>query len=145
MSKNKFYITTSIAYANAEPHIGYALELLQADVLARYHRQKGDDVFFLTGMDEHGKKKYNKKLNCFHLFCLGEDFKVCMAGHPVTAVKICVFTVAFDVSDTETLHTQFLQSLLHLFTGITTKDGGNLSILHDVTSASDQSLIQCCP
>ncbi len=60
MSKNKFYITTSIAYANAEPHIGYALELLQADVLARYHRQKGDDVFFLTGMDEHGKKIQQK-------------------------------------------------------------------------------------
>ena len=54
--KNKFYITTSIAYTNAEPHIGYALELLQADVLARYHRQKGDDVYFLTGTDEHGKK-----------------------------------------------------------------------------------------
>lgn len=52
----KFYITTSIAYTNARPHIGYALELLQADVLARYHRQKGDDVFFLNGTDEHGKK-----------------------------------------------------------------------------------------
>ncbi len=54
--KNKFYITTSIAYTNAKPHIGYALELVQADVLARYHRQKGGDVFFLTGTDEHGKK-----------------------------------------------------------------------------------------
>jgi len=54
--KNKFYITTSIAYTNAEPHIGYTLEILQADVLARYHRQKGEDVFFLTGTDEHGKK-----------------------------------------------------------------------------------------
>lgn len=58
--KNKFYITTSIAYANAEPHIGYALELLQADVLARHHRQKGEDVFFLTGTDEHGKKIQEK-------------------------------------------------------------------------------------
>lgn len=52
----KFYITTSIAYTNAEPHIGFALESVQADVLARYHRLSGDDVFFLTGTDEHGIK-----------------------------------------------------------------------------------------
>lgn len=51
---DKFYITTSIAYVNAPPHVGHALELLQADVLARYHRQVGDDVYFLTGTDEHG-------------------------------------------------------------------------------------------
>ncbi|MDP3954109.1 MAG: class I tRNA ligase family protein [bacterium] len=53
---NKFYITTSIAYVNSKPHIGYALELLQADVLARYHRLVGNEVFFLTGTDEHGAK-----------------------------------------------------------------------------------------
>lgn len=53
---NKFYVTTSIAYVNAKPHIGFAMELIQADVLARYHRLKGDDVFFLTGTDEHGMK-----------------------------------------------------------------------------------------
>ena len=52
----KFYVTTSIAYANAAPHIGYAMELIQGDVLARYHRQKGDDVWYLTGTDEHGTK-----------------------------------------------------------------------------------------
>ena len=52
----KFYITTSIAYTNAPPHIGFVLELLQADALARYHRILKDDVFFLTGTDEHGIK-----------------------------------------------------------------------------------------
>ncbi len=52
----KFYVTTSIAYTNASPHIGYALEVIQADVIARYHRLLGEDVFFLTGTDEHGKK-----------------------------------------------------------------------------------------
>jgi len=52
----KFYITTSIAYTNAPPHIGFALESVQADVLARYHRYLGEDVFFLTGTDEHGAK-----------------------------------------------------------------------------------------
>ncbi|MFA6190529.1 MAG: methionine--tRNA ligase [Candidatus Staskawiczbacteria bacterium] len=55
MSK-KFYITTSIPYTNASPHIGFALEIIQADVLARWHRQLGEDVFFLTGTDEHGIK-----------------------------------------------------------------------------------------
>ena len=55
---NKFYVTTSIAYANAKPHIGFALELIQADVLARLHRQKGENTFFLTGTDEYGTKLY---------------------------------------------------------------------------------------
>lgn len=50
------YITTSIAYINAEPHIGFLFELVAADVLARYHKLQGEDVFFLTGTDEHGTK-----------------------------------------------------------------------------------------
>ena len=54
--KSKFYITTSIAYANAAPHIGFAMEVLQADALARYHRMLGDDVFLLSGTDENGAK-----------------------------------------------------------------------------------------
>ena len=54
--KKKFYITTSIAYTNTLPHIGFALELIQADVLARHNRGLGKDAFFLTGTDEHGKK-----------------------------------------------------------------------------------------
>jgi methionyl-tRNA synthetase len=55
-NNKKFYITTSIAYTNAPPHIGFALESIQADVLARYHRLLGEEVFFLTGTDEHGIK-----------------------------------------------------------------------------------------
>lgn len=50
----KFYITTPIYYVNAEPHIGHAYTSIAADSLARYHRLKGDDVYFLTGVDEHG-------------------------------------------------------------------------------------------
>ncbi len=53
---NKFYVTTSIPYVNGLPHIGNVLDSVYADVLARYHRQKGDDVRFLTGSDEHGTK-----------------------------------------------------------------------------------------
>jgi len=52
----KFYVTTSIAYTNAPPHLGFALELIQADVIARYHQILGEEVFFLTGTDEHGLK-----------------------------------------------------------------------------------------
>jgi methionyl-tRNA synthetase len=52
----KFYITTPIYYVNAEPHLGGAYTTVAADVLARYHRMKGEEVFFLTGTDEHGAK-----------------------------------------------------------------------------------------
>lgn len=51
-----FYITTPIYYVNDIPHIGHAYTTVAADVLARYHRQLGHDVFFLTGLDEHGQK-----------------------------------------------------------------------------------------
>ncbi len=50
-----FYVTTPIYYVNAEPHLGHAYSTIAADVLARHHRQRGDDVFFLTGTDEHGE------------------------------------------------------------------------------------------
>ncbi len=51
-----FYITTPIYYVNGEPHHGHAYTTVAADVLARFHRQRGEDVFFLTGTDEHGTK-----------------------------------------------------------------------------------------
>lgn len=54
--KKKFYVTTAIDYVNAKPHIGHAWEKIVADVIARWHRLKGEDVFFLTGTDEHGEK-----------------------------------------------------------------------------------------
>ncbi|MCR4337009.1 MAG: methionine--tRNA ligase [Candidatus Omnitrophica bacterium] len=54
--KNKFYLTTPIYYVNDKPHIGHAYTTILADVLARYHRSAGDEVFFLTGLDEHGQK-----------------------------------------------------------------------------------------
>lgn len=52
----KFYIATAIPYVNAKPHIGHGLDYTLADVLARYHRQRGEDVFFQVGTDEHGTK-----------------------------------------------------------------------------------------
>lgn len=53
---SNFYVTTSIPYVNSEPHIGFAMELVQADVLARYARQQGLTTLFVTGTDEHGGK-----------------------------------------------------------------------------------------
>jgi methionyl-tRNA synthetase len=53
---SKYFVTTSIPYVNAEPHIGFAMELIYADVLARRARQQGHDVLFSTGSDEHGGK-----------------------------------------------------------------------------------------
>ncbi len=50
-----FYITTPIYYVNAQPHLGHAYTTIAADVLARHMRQRGEDVFFLTGTDEHGE------------------------------------------------------------------------------------------
>ncbi|MBW2986828.1 methionine--tRNA ligase [Candidatus Woesearchaeota archaeon] len=58
MAKKTFYITTAIFYPNAKPHIGHAYEQVVADAIARWHRLKGEDVFFLTGTDEHGQKIY---------------------------------------------------------------------------------------
>ncbi len=60
MAKNNFYITTTLPYVNAEPHIGFALEIVRADALARLHRLLGETVFFNTGTDEHGLKIYRK-------------------------------------------------------------------------------------
>lgn len=53
---SRFYITTAINYANGPPHMGHAYEAVTADVIARYHRAYGREVFFLTGSDEHGQK-----------------------------------------------------------------------------------------
>jgi methionyl-tRNA synthetase len=56
MDDRHYYVTTSIPYVNARPHLGHALELVQADVLARFHRQRGDDTRFLTGTDDNSLK-----------------------------------------------------------------------------------------
>jgi len=61
MSRNKsFYITTTLPYVNAEPHVGHAMEIIHADIIARYKRLAGFSVFFNTGTDEHGQKIWQK-------------------------------------------------------------------------------------
>jgi methionyl-tRNA synthetase len=57
-----FYLTTTLPYVNSKPHIGFALEIIQADAIARYHASLGEEIFFNTGTDEHGKKIYEKAI-----------------------------------------------------------------------------------
>ena len=56
MDKKPLYLTTTLPYVNAEPHIGFALEIVHADIIARFNRLMGREVFFNTGTDEHGQK-----------------------------------------------------------------------------------------
>ena len=56
MKPKSFYLTTPIYYVNDKPHIGHAYTTILADVLTRFHKSAGEDVFFLTGLDEHGQK-----------------------------------------------------------------------------------------
>ncbi len=60
--RGKFYITTTLPYVNAEPHIGFGTEIIRADIIARFHELSGEEVFFNTGTDEHGQKIYCKAL-----------------------------------------------------------------------------------
>ena len=60
MSDRQFYITTTLPYVNSDPHIGFAMEIIRADIIARCKKLLGFDVFFNTGTDEHGQKIYNK-------------------------------------------------------------------------------------
>ncbi|MBP9670068.1 methionine--tRNA ligase [Candidatus Woesebacteria bacterium] len=57
-----FYLTTTLPYVNSKPHVGFALEIIQADTIARYHESLGEEIFFNTGTDEHGKKIYEKAI-----------------------------------------------------------------------------------
>ena len=62
MIKKPFYITTTLPYVNADPHIGFAMEIIRADIISRYKRSQGYDVFFNTGTDEHGAKIYENSI-----------------------------------------------------------------------------------
>ena len=58
-AEKSFYLTTPIYYVNDAPHIGHAYTTVAGDVLTRWHRQRGESVWFLTGTDEHGEKVMN--------------------------------------------------------------------------------------
>ena len=58
----KFYISSTLPYVNSDPHVGFALEIVQADAIARHHTLLGEEVVFNFGTDEHGQKIYQKAL-----------------------------------------------------------------------------------
>jgi len=60
LKNKKFYITTTLPYVNSDPHIGFAMEIIRADIIARYKKLQGYEVFFNTGTDEHGVKIFRK-------------------------------------------------------------------------------------
>src|SRR3989344_4196455 len=60
LNKKSFYLTTTLPYVNADLHMGHALEFVRADIIVRYKKLQGFDVFFNTGTDEHGMKIYEK-------------------------------------------------------------------------------------
>jgi len=64
MTNKRFYITTTLAYVNADLHIGHATEFIRADILARYKKAMGFEVFLNTGVDEHGQKILNTAVDC---------------------------------------------------------------------------------
>ena len=69
------YITTTLPYVNDKPHIGHAFEFIQADALARFWRLMGHDVFFNTGVDEHGQKiEKIKKIKTIYIFINYKSF-----------------------------------------------------------------------
>jgi methionyl-tRNA synthetase len=94
--KNKFYITTTLPYVNADPHIGFALELAQADVMARYQKGLGKEVIFNTGTDEHGIKVYRAAL---------EEKKDIQAYVDEYAAKFEALKKAFNISWTNFIRT----------------------------------------
>jgi methionyl-tRNA synthetase len=59
MSQKTFYLTTTLPYVNSDPHVGFAMEIIRADIVARYKKLQGFEVFFNTGTDEHGQKIFD--------------------------------------------------------------------------------------
>ncbi len=98
---SKFYLTTTLPYVNAAPHIGFALEIVQADAVARFRRLLGDEVFFNFGTDEHGSKIYTKALE------EGKDPKTYVDEYAPTFEKLkAALNLSYDafIRTTDTHH-----------------------------------------
>ncbi len=107
MSK-KFYITTAIDYTNSSPHLGHLYEKICADCIARWHRLLGEDVFFLTGTDEHGQKVENAALK------LGKKTKQFVDSIVEEFKKLCkVYNISNDyfIRTTDPQHEEFCKEI----------------------------------
>jgi len=106
MAMTKRYITTAIPYINAEPHIGFLLELLSGDILARYYRQLGDDTFFLTGTDEHGAKVAKVAAEAGEK---PQDYANRLAGRYQELIRLFGVENNFFIRTTDERHKAFVQ------------------------------------
>ncbi len=104
----KFYITTAIAYTNAPPHLGHLYEFTCTDSIARWHRLLGEDVFFLTGTDEHGQKVENAALK------LGKKTKLFVDSMVKEFQKLCkTYNISNDyfIRTTDPKHIEFCKKI----------------------------------
>jgi len=108
MSK-RFYITTAIDYVNGQPHLGHAYEKIIADVIARSRRSLGQEVFFLTGLDEHGQKVQQaaqaERKN-------PQEYCDALAADWLAFAKKLELTNDDFVRTTESRHKEFVQAIL---------------------------------
>ena len=106
---SRYYLTTPLYYVNDKPHIGHAYTEIAADTLARYHRLKGDEVFFLTGTDEHGQKieQAAKKAGMSP-----KDFADQVAPRFVETWKLLNISYDYFLRTTEERHVQTVQKTL---------------------------------
>ncbi len=104
--KKNFYITTAIDYVNGQPHLGHTYEKILADAIARYHRLKGENVHFLTGVDEHGQK-IQQKANLLNIS--PKDFCDQMSEKFVELTHLLHITNNDFVRTTQERHTRVVQ------------------------------------
>ena len=112
MAKEKFYMTTAIAYTSGKPHIGNTYEVVLADSIARFKRQQGYDVFFQTGTDEHGQKI---ELKAQDAGVTPKEFVDKVAG---TIRGLCdLLNISYDkfIRTTDDYHEKQVQKIFKLF------------------------------
>jgi methionyl-tRNA synthetase len=110
LKSNKFYITTAIDYVNASPHIGHAYEKICADTLARWHRFRGEDVYFLTGTDENAQKNLQAAKEA------GIDVSEFVAENSKKFINLCrKLNLSNDdfIRTTEERHTEVVQIIFN--------------------------------
>ncbi len=108
MAGKKFYITTAIDYTNAAPHLGHLYEKVCTDCIARWHRLLGEDVFFLTGTDEHGQKVENTALK------LGKRTKAFVDSMVAEFKRMCkIYNISNDefIRTTDPKHIEFCKKI----------------------------------
>ena len=109
----KFYITTPIYYVNANPHIGHAYTQVAVDALARYHKMLGDEVFFLTGTDEHGEKIAEASLEAGFAEGKEKDFVDTIVVNFKKAWKTLDVEYDYFIRTTDRSHEEVVQEFLN--------------------------------